>query len=180
MNIDGKPNAPLPRVLEADAPRLQAGASVEIGPGLVVDAPSAESPAAPARLRLPSGRRAEFDRDGKDDLLTVSAADGRVELTVRFTEAGPVLSFEAAGLRLRSAGEVAVACERFRVEAAEEVSLRSGGTLRTESDGATELEAGGAARVEGHAVEIRSRRGDVDLKANDDVRLRGERVKLNC
>ncbi len=159
---------------------VERGDSVEIGAGLVVDAPPAGVPDAPARLRLASGRRAEFAREGADDLLTVSAADGRVELRVRFTEAGPVLSFEAAGLKLASVGEVAVECDRFRVEAREAVELRSGGSIESTAEGDAVTRAGGTARVEGRAVEVRSRRGDVDLKANDDVRLRGERIKLNC
>ncbi len=176
----------LDRASQDDAPAthelhaVERGDSVEIGSGLVVDAPPAGVPDAPARLRLASGRRAEFDRKGDDDVLTVSAADGRVELRVRFTEAGPVLSFEAAGLRLGSPGEVTVACDRFRVEAREAVELRSGGSIETSAEGEAVMRAGGAARVEGRAVEVRSRRGDVDLKANDDVRLRGERIKLNC
>ena len=169
-------NAPSGRKLHA----VERGDSVEIGAGLVVDAPPAGVPDAPARLRLASGRRAEFGRNGEDDLLTVSAADGRVELRVRFTEAGPVLSFEAAGLRLGSPGDVTVACDRFRVEARESVEVRSGGSIESTAEGDAVTRAGGTARVEGRAVEVRSRRGDVDLKANDDVRLRGERIKLNC
>jgi type VI secretion system secreted protein VgrG len=33
--------------------------------------------------------------------------------------------------------------------------------------------------VEGQAVAVRARRGNVDIQANDDVRVRGERVRLN-
>lgn len=151
---------------------------VEIGAGLVVEAPPPGAPL-PA-LRLASGRRAQFARQNGDDILTVSAADGRVELSVRFTEAGPVLSFEAAGIRLESPGEVTVACERFRVEASDSVELRSAGSLEAIAEGDAVVRAEGAARIEGHAVEVCSRRGNVELKANDDVRLRGERIKLNC
>ena len=169
-------------------------------------------PAPAATLRLSSGRRAEFRRESGEDLLTVSSPDGRVELAIRFTAAGPVLSFESAALSLKSAGEIAVECERFRVDASQALDLRSGGDLRTEAAGETLLRSGGdlrttaagetelrsggdlrahasgaaelraeeTARLEGRAVEVTSRRGNVDLKANDDVRLRGERVKLNC
>jgi len=174
------PRSESPAAAERTLHAVERGGSVEIGDGLVVDAPPTAVPDAPTRLRLASGRRAEIARDGADDLLTVSAADGRVELRVRFTEAGPVLSFEAAGLKLASAGEVAVECDRFRVQARDAVTLRSEGTIEASSDRETTIRAAGEARVEGHAVEVRSRRGNVDLKANDDVRLLGERVKLNC
>ena len=40
-------------------------------------------------------------------------------------------------------------------------------------------EVGGRASLEAHDVRIQARRGDVAVKANDDVRLDGERVLLN-
>lgn len=138
------------------------------------DVPSAEP------LQLASGRRAQFERHDGDDVLTVSAVDGRVELSVRFTAAGPLLTFEAAGIRLESPGEVTVACERFRVEANDSLELRSAGSIEAVAQGEAVVRAEGAVQIEGHAVEVSSRRGNVDLKANDDVRLRGERIKLNC
>ena len=41
------------------------------------------------------------------------------------------------------------------------------------------LSVAGRLRLEGETVAVRARRGDVELEANDDVRLRGERIRLN-
>jgi hypothetical protein len=37
----------------------------------------------------------------------------------------------------------------------------------------------GRLELEGETVAVRARRGDVQIEANDDVRLRGERIRLN-
>jgi hypothetical protein len=41
------------------------------------------------------------------------------------------------------------------------------------------LSVAGRLQLEGETVAVRARRGDVELEANDDVRLRGERIRLN-
>lgn len=122
-------------------------------------------PGAPGEVaRTPSGRTVRLEQVAAEDLLTVSSPDGDVEMEIRFTDSGPVLRFPSAALRLESEEDVEVACRDFRVRARGEV----------------DLEAEGAARLEGHAVEVRSRRRDVRVRANDDVRIDGERVLLNC
>ena len=110
-----------------------------------------------SRLDLPSGRSIECqDAEAGGELVTIRGRNGQVELEVRLTEAGPVLRFDAAQLELRSTGAIRAICDRFEVEAAGAVSM--------------------VARV----VDIRATRGDVRVQANDDVKLNGERIKLNC
>lgn len=115
-------------------------------------------------LTTPDGRAVRLTRDGTDDALIISSPEGRVEMGIRFTEGGPVLHFPSAAVRLESPRSVLLSCGDFRVRARGEVDIMAEST----------------ARVEGHGVEVRSRRRDVHLKANDDVRLDGERVLLNC
>lgn len=115
-------------------------------------------------VRLRSGRSVEVEEGDDGESLAVRAPDGRIELSVRLTDRGPVLSLRAARLVLEGEHAVDVECEDFRVRARN----------------ALDLSAGGDARVEGHGVLLESRRADVSLQANDDVRLDGERVLLNC
>lgn len=140
------------------------GEEADDGPAGDADETS-EAPPEPSRvLRLRSGRSVEVEEgeDGED--LSVRAPDGRIELSIRLTDRGPVLHVRAADLVLEGERSVEVACDDFRVRARN----------------AMDLSAGGNARVEGHAVDLESRRADVSLKANDDVRLDGERILLNC
>ncbi|MEZ4589234.1 MAG: hypothetical protein R2909_22905 [Gemmatimonadales bacterium] len=118
-----------------------------------------------AKLELPSGRTIVCsDAPGGGELVTIRGAAGAVELEVRLTEKGPVLRFEAAGIELVTEGALQARCGSFEVHAAGDIVERAGGTHSTQA----------------HTTTITSTRGDVAIKANDDVRLNGERVKLNC
>jgi hypothetical protein len=114
---------------------------------------------------LPSGRSIEYQgAEIGGELVTIRSPGGRVELEVLLTDAGPVLRFDAAHLELRAAGRIRAECARFEVVAANDIAQTAGGDLTTRARTTT----------------ITSTRGDVHLVANDDVKLTGERIKLNC
>ena len=60
-----------------------------------------------------------------DDRLEVRSPDGQIELAIRLTAEGPVLSLSANRLELRAADAVRVECSRFEVEASDGVYIRS-------------------------------------------------------
>lgn len=98
-------------------------------------------------------------------LVRVTAGDQRaLEFEIVFTPDGPVVRARAAALELDAAGPLTARCEDFRVEARGDLSLSAGGRVR----------------VEGRAVDVVAQRGNVTLKANDDVQCLGEQVLLNC
>jgi hypothetical protein len=123
-------------------------------------------------LALTSGRRLRIDRDAEGDRLTVHTADDQIELEVVLTEQGPILKFRAADLVVESIGSVKIDCEDFHVRATRSILHDSEGDLTQRAD--NHLSA------QGSTCAIRSTRGDVRIAANDDVRLNGERVRLNC
>lgn len=55
----------------------------------------------------------------------------------------------------------------------------AGPVLRFEGPGLA-FHAAGALTISADSVSIQARRGDVRVTANDDVKLNGERVLLNC
>lgn len=116
-------------------------------------------------LALASGRSVVC-RSAPDacDEITIRGAGGEVLLEVALTPAGPVLRFHAAQVQLDCAGSFEVRCDRFEVHAAGDIVQSAGGELRVESD----------------EMRLSARRGNVDVSANDDVNLNGERVRLNC
>ncbi len=106
------------------------------------------------------------------NVLEIVGADGRVTLSVRVTPAGPVLELEGCGLLIRATGDLAVQAERVAIHGREEVCITSGGdaTIGVAGDLAT------TARIQNITAVL----GNVNVKANDDVRLNGERVLVNC
>ena len=68
------------------------------------------------------------------------------------------------GLSLKTDGDLALSARRIDLNATEGMSLTTAGDLKTT----------------GRTQTIVADLGDVKLKANDDVRLNGERVLVNC
>ena len=103
----------------------------------------------------PSGRRIALRRDGSAEVLEVSNPSGRLELSVRFTPEGPVLSFEAARISL-VAPDIDVRCDRLRIDASATVETRAGADIVSV--------AGGMMRQ----------------RAADDLTIDGKNVLINC
>jgi hypothetical protein len=125
-----------------------------------------------------SGRTVALTAEGEGERLTIRAPDGALELSIRLTPDGLVLCLEAAAIQL-AAASVVVDCQRFAVHATHSAELVCDGDVRERIEGDRSVVVGGRSRVEAHATEIEARRGNVDVKANDDVVLEGERIYLN-
>lgn len=135
----------------------------------------------PTVTQTVSGHRLHLCEDVASGMaeLTITTEGGQIALTIELGGAqGVTLRFDQADLKLANKGTMAFECERFRVQA-KDVDVESSGTLRTRAAGDLEQVAGKTARVVGHEVGIVARRGDVRVRANDDVRLDGERIWLN-
>jgi len=121
--------------------------------------------------RLSTGGSLSIDADHGTDRLTLRSSTGEVQLTVLVTEDGPVLRFRAADLDIETKGRLRLDCSSFELRA-DEASYVIEGDVKER--------IGGDLEVSANACSIQSRRGDVRVWANDDVRLNGERVRLNC
>ena len=128
------------------------------GPSLLDEVADVTGASQPSELRvtLSAGRVLHLAAAADGDRLEVLGGDGRVELRVTLTPEGPLLSFESASLELRAAKQVRVDCESFEVRARDTALLQAGTT------------------------HIEATRGRVEVRANDEVSLVGEQVRLNC
>jgi hypothetical protein len=104
--------------------------------------------------------------------LRLMGADGAVRLLIAITPDGPVLRLAGAGVRVEVSGDLTLEARRLALVGREELALSSGGALR--------VTAAGPASSAARSQEIVADRGDVRVKANDDVRLDGERIRMNC
>jgi len=131
------------------------------------------------KIILKSGRQVHLSGGEDKELLVVRSPQGEIELSVRFTAAGPVLNFNAAAFNLQTPGEVKINCRRLQVNSTEAIELNSGGNMVQKISGEKKTQVRGKSFYEAHTVNIKSRRGNINAKANDDVCLDGERIKLN-
>jgi len=89
-------------------------------------------------------------------VLRLEAPDGRVCLTISLHAGGAAVELAASSLRVATTGDVQFDCERLQVNARDRIDL-----------------------VAGTDIGLAARLGNVDLVANDDVSLQGERIRLN-
>jgi hypothetical protein len=111
------------------------------------------------------------ERHAEGGVLKLIAADGNLPLEIAVTREGAVLRL-GRGISVSVAGPVTLEAESLAVKARSGISLDSGGPLQ--------LHAGGDIVTSGDAQTVVARRGNVDVTANDDVTLHGERIKMNC
>jgi hypothetical protein len=84
---------------------------------------------------------------------------------------GPVLHI-SSGLAISVTGPLRLAGQHVQIHGREGVALTSGGDMALTSEGDLLVEA--------REQVFEARLGDVRVKANDDVKLSGERIRLNC
>ena len=132
----------------------------------------------PAIASSASGYQIRAFGEGGRELVTVTAPDGRLCLSIELGAQGLVVEVHAQELRFASQGLLRLDCDRLEINAASDTTLRTGALLQ-EVIGEVRTRAGGAVDVEAHSHRLRSRLGDIQLSANDDVSLDGERVLLN-
>ena len=128
------------------------------------------SPGAQSRLTI-GDHVVVVERHPGGGVLKLIAADGNLPLEIAITNEGAVLRL-GRGLTVSLAGPLALQVESLAVNARSGIALQSGGPMQ--------LHAEGDIVTSGDGQTIVARKGNVDVTANDDVTLNGERIKMNC
>jgi uncharacterized protein (DUF2345 family) len=121
---------------------------------------------------LRGDRHLFIDQGLQEDRLVITGADGRVSLTITVTDQGPVLHLEGAGLMIRTDGNLAINAKSLAIHGRDGIALTSGGDAHICVDGDLTTRA----RIQNITAEL----GNVNVQANDDVRIDGERILMNC
>jgi hypothetical protein len=114
------------------------------------------------RVPLRHGKLLQVTSEDDHDRVVLIGKTGRIELTLEITESGARVVLDAADLAIRAKNKVAVECDTFDV------------TARQFTARATE-----SATIEAPDASLHATEGDLSLRANDDVKVNGERVLLS-
>ncbi len=128
--------------------------------------------AAPRTLALAGQQQLQIVTANGHSHLHLVGSDGKARLHIEVTPDGPVLHLEGAGLKVEVHGDLSLTADRLALVGRRELSLRSGGDLVMHAQQDIHSEA----RIQNIKADL----GNVNVKANDDVRLNGERVMVNC
>lgn len=115
-------------------------------------------------ISLTGDRRLVLRRADGGEAITLLEPNGKVAVTVTITAEGITLSLGGASVEIEVEKSLAIAAQSIALHGREGVSISTEGTLATT----------------GRRQSITSTHGNVEVEANDDVKLNGERVLLNC
>ena len=130
-------------------------------------------------IRLRSGYTVLTDESDSMESLMVTAPGGRMCLKIQLTDAGPVLELQGVSLKLTAQKDLSLTCESLEINAEKEMIMRTKGDMVQAADRNISIMAKGAMQTNASSQYLRARTGDFEVKANDDVLLDGERVRLN-
>ncbi len=105
-------------------------------------------------------------------IIRIVGRDGQVSLKIEVNEQGPVLRFKGANLAIETNGDLSICAKRLELHAQDQVVIGSGGNAAIQVHG----DFSTAARTQTICAEL----GNVNVRANDDVTLDGERIRMNC
>jgi hypothetical protein len=107
-----------------------------------------------------------------DDCLRLLNSQGATSLTIRLTPGGPVVEISGGSMALKVDGDLAISAGRLLLHGRESVAISSDADAR--------IVAGQNLMTQGRRQEVTATHGDVRVYANDDVKIDGERIRMNC
>ena len=107
-----------------------------------------------------------------EDCLRLIDASGVISLKIRLSPDGPVIEIGGGSVALKMEGDLAIGARRLLLHGSEGVEISSGADV---SIAAAENIASRAKRQD-----LTATLGDVRVYANDDVKIDGERIRMNC
>jgi hypothetical protein len=159
-------------MLKLKAEKIIEASEAEQGPSATVLALPEQKDSVRQSIQLIGNQHLVVDRSQAGDRILLLGPEGHLSLTIEVTKEGPILKFDAPGLIIDTAGQLAINADRISIHGREKLNLSCDGDASVKVVGDLET----SARIQ----TIRAELGNVDVKANDDVRLEGERVLLNC
>jgi hypothetical protein len=103
---------------------------------------------------LRSGATVSVHSDDRGETIVLRSAGGSVDLSIRMTEQGPVLSLKGVRLEIEATEELALKCREFSIDARDGLRLTSGGDLQVRSEAAIALRSAGSTSIDGDYVNL--------------------------
>jgi hypothetical protein len=132
----------------------------------------------PESVPLRSGASVEIDR--VRERLTLRGSGGEVQLRIRVTADGLVLSISSCQLEIEQTETLRVCVDRLEIETQRGINLRSKGSIEQRVAGDITMHCEGTLQVQSGAVAVVAHTGDLSLESTHDVAIEGERLLLNC
>lgn len=117
--------------------------------------------------------------NGESGEIYLRAPDGTMCVSIEVTEKGPLIKLSGVDLSICAQNRIDMNCRDLNVNAENGIMMRTQGIIRLDSDHEINVNAKERITTKASIQEHTSAVGDYQVKANDDVRLDGERIRLN-
>ena len=114
------------------------------------------------------------------DVVQVRNSEGLSLFTIEITEQGTNLNIEAKNINLIAEDKLNLTGNEITIDSNNKTVLTSQGDYENKIEGNCKTETKGKSLNVAKTHTVKASLGDVKLQANDDIKLNGERVKLNC
>lgn len=123
-------------------------------------------------IKLAADHSLSVERIDDADVVSVRMPDGDVGVTIHIGPDGVSVDLQGGSLEIRTSGSLTVDAEELTLRGREGVVLESGKDARLNV----------ARRLVATAEDqnLRATLGDLTIRANDDVKVDGERIRMNC
>lgn len=112
--------------------------------------------------------------------INITNNKNELQLTILITASGIAINANANQLNVTASDQINLQSKRINIEASELLMLKSEGHFVQEihKDALTEIK--GTNKHLAKSQKIVATTGDIEMKANDNIKLQGEQVLLNC
>ena len=131
-----------------------------------------------SRIKLSYGNSLIIDNITNE--VVVLTSRNEIQLRIQSTKDGLIVNLSAEKLQIQAAEEINFTSKKISIEATEQIKIKSRGNLISEVGKDALTEVGGTNKSKAAIQKIAASLGNIELKANDYVKLDGESVLLNC
>jgi hypothetical protein len=105
-------------------------------------------------MLLDSGRQIIVDPSEKEEVIQIVEAKGEIAMSVRMTDAGPVVTVRGAHLELKSTETITLEARKIKIRAKEEAVVESKGSLAIDSAKKMDIHSDDEIRVDGKMIHL--------------------------
>jgi len=106
------------------------------------------------RMQLDSGRQIIVESTEKEELIHIVEPKGDIVMSVRMTDAGPVVTVRGVHLELKSTETITLEAKKIKIRAKEEAVVESKGSLEIDSAKKMDIHSDDEIRVDGKMIHL--------------------------
>ena len=129
-------------------------------------------------IKFTSGNTLFIDETNGE--IKLHNSKNELQLVINISDKGLIINANVAELNLTAIEQLNLSSKKINIQASEQLNMKAVGNLVIEAGKDCLIEVAGTNKNIARVQQLTAKLGNVEIKANDDVKLDGESVKLNC